>query len=392
MLAFFDCFSSVAGDMLIGSLLDAGASFEVLQHLVDSLGLDVTISTDKRMVSGISSTQFTVQPGQAQPIRHLADITQIIQSAAVSEDLKETAFKIFERLAQAEAQVHGTAPEHIHFHEIGAVDTIIDILGTLVCLHQLQITKIISSPLCWNSGFIDISHGTYPLPAPATALLLKNVPVLGSACRQELVTPTGAAILTTVCHSFGAFPLSTVRAIGYGAGTLARDDGVPNLLRVVVSEDNMEALLPFEQVGVIETEIDDMNPEFFTHLFDLVQVDPGIFDMYTTPVTMKKNRPGFLITVIVQPCEMARVTALLLANTTSLGCRCRLESRYCLERSFSALETPWGSIQIKTAHFPGGEVRMKPEFADCQRIARTHRLPLGEVYAVINQLLSATRA
>lgn len=387
MLAYFDCFSGVAGDMIVGSLLAAGAPFLSLQDCVNSLGLDVAIRSETKIVHGISSTQFIVVPGQVQPIRHLSDILTVINNASAPDNIKQAAQKVFERLAQAEAEVHGMAIEQIHFHEIGAVDTIIDILGSLMCLYELGVTEVYSSPLPWNTGYVNISHGKYPLPAPATALLLKGIPVTGSACNMELVTPTGAAILASTCMSFGTFPASVPRVMGYGAGTLMRTDGVPNLIRVILAEESSYQLPSIERVGVIETEIDDMNPELFTNLFDLAQNDAGILDLFTTAVNMKKNRPGILITMVVCPHDLERVASMLLFHTTSLGVRTRIDKRYCLERTQSSINTPWGVVRVKVAQLPSGEVRAKPEYADCQFISSTHNLSLLEVYTVINRLV-----
>lgn len=385
MQSYFDCFSGVAGDMLVGALLDAGAPFEVLKQCIDSMQFDVAIRSERRLVQGINSTKFIVEPGQVQPVRHLSAILEIIDQALAPDAVKAKAKEIFEHLAGAEAGVHGVPAGQIHFHEIGAVDTIVDILGTLICLHELKITSSHSSPLPWNTGYVTISHGKYPLPAPAAAILLKNVPVFGSSCDQELVTPTGAAILTGICASFGPLPSSTPCAIGYGAGTLIRSDGVPNLLRVIISDDSALAKPPAESVGVIETQIDDMNPEFFTHLYDLIQKESSILDLFTTPVYMKKNRPGVLISVIVRPQDIERVAALILSHTTSLGVRTRIDTRYFLKRSQFSVDTPWGPVRVKSAHLPDGRLRNKPEFEDCRNIAVKQDISLSEVYDFVNK-------
>lgn len=389
MQAYFDCFSGVSGDMLVGSLLDAGAPFLALQNLVDSLQIDAAIHSESQMVQNIKSTKFTIIPGAVQPVRHLATILEMIETALVPDRVKKIAQKIFKHLAAAEASVHGVPVEQIHFHETGAVDTIIDVMATLICLYELGITEVASSPLPWGSGFITTAHGRYPLPAPATALLLKDVAVYGSSCNQELVTPTGAAILTALCQSFGPIQASTPRAIGYGAGGLTRLDGVPNLLRVIVSDDSC-SIPASERIGVIETQIDDMNPEFVSHLFELIQNDSGVLDLFTTPVYMKRNRPGFLITAIVYPRDIERVSALLLLNTTSLGVRARIDNRYFLKRTQISMETPWGNVGVKIAHLPNGEIRTKPEFRDCQRIALNHNILLADVYTVVNDIISST--
>lgn len=387
VIAYFDCFSGIAGDMIIGALLAAGAPGTSLEKAVDSLGLGVKLHTEAATVNGISSTRFLVESLAQQPLRHLQDIKAILNQADVPSQIKAQAHKIFLNLAQAEAEVHGIAVEQVHFHEIGAVDTIVDILGALLCLQELNISQVYSSPLPWNTGFVSMSHGQYPLPAPATARLLQGIPVVGCSYNRELVTPTGAAILTALCSSFGPFPAATPRSIGYGAGTLDRQDGVPNVLRVVVAETDPAPSVPYEQIGVVETQVDDMNPELFTRLFEVLHSDPEVLDVFSTPVSMKKNRPGVLVTVLVRIPAIQKVASLLVLHTTSLGARFRIESRYAVQRQQSNLETPWGPVKIKIARLPDGTVRIKPEFEDCQAIARSRNISLVEVYTVINRLL-----
>jgi uncharacterized protein (TIGR00299 family) protein len=389
MYCYFDCFSGASGDMLVGSLLDAGASITELQSLVESLKLDVAVRCARQTVQGISCTKFMVEPGQVQPLRHLPQIMDIIATSSAPDLIKDKAGHIFLHLAQAEATVHGIPVEKVHFHEIGAVDTIIDVMAVLFCLNELGVDKIYSSPLPWNSGWVNISHGKYPLPAPATALLLNGIPVVGSSCTQELVTPTGAAILAGVCQSF-SFPPLVPKKIGYGAGDLVRSDDVPNLLRVIIGEEYAISAQGQELIGVIETQIDDMNPEFYSYLYKSVQDDSAIIDLFTTPVYMKKNRPGVLITLLVRPHDIKRVAEWLLANTTTLGVRTRVDNRYMVNRRTVAINTPWGTVEVKIAQLPDGTIRTKPEYEDCQSIALQNNLSLTKVYDEVERIIRSS--
>lgn len=295
---------------------------------------------------------------------------------------------VFAKLAAAEAQVHGVPPEHIHFHEIGALDTIVDIVGAFICLDMLKVSQVYASPLPWSHGFVDIEHGRYPLPAPATALLLKSVPCFSAPVAMELVTPTGAALITSIAASFGPMPDCTPLAIGYGAGAKVREDRVPNLLRVVKAGLNPSLGAGQEVVAVLEAEVDDLNPELLGYLFEALIQDEDVLDLYTSPVTMKKNRTGFLLTIIARPAAIDKVVGMLFRESTTLGVRHRLQARTVLPRHYESIETPWGPVRIKVAHLPEGELRAKPEYEDCRAIAAAHHLPLPQVYAAVNQLLN----
>jgi len=384
---YFDCFSGVSGDMLIGALLDCGASFEELHQAVLSLPISVNVSYNYKMVQGIRSAAFTVDAPHTAPIRHLADITEIVSSSSVSAEVKTKSLRVFTRLAEAEAKVHGVSPDTVHFHEIGAVDTIVDILGTFLCLESLGVDEIYASPLPWSGGLINIGHGRYPLPAPATALLLANFPCVFTDAGIELVTPTGAALLTSIANPLINPPPFIPQNISYGAGTYIRKDNVPNLLRVVKA-DWTSSSEQEQTVGVLETEIDDLNPEIFTHLAQLFNLHDAVLDYFTTPVYMKKNRPGTLLTLITRPEHVKTLARMLIQESGSLGIRYRLQNRYVVPRSESCLDTPWGTIRVKIARLPLGGVRIKPEFDDCQAIALLHNMPLLEVYSVINELAS----
>ena len=383
---YFDCFSGVSGDMVIAALLDCGASFDGLNRAISSLPISVKLSCSQKVVQGISCTSFDVA-AEGAPIRHLSDIEKIINGSGLSLDIKNKSIAVFNKLASAEGSVHGVSPASIHFHEIGAVDTIVDIVGTFVCLDYLGINDIYASAVPWSSGFVDISHGRYPLPAPATALLLSGFPCTFCDAGIELVTPTGAALITSLASPLLNPPPFVASQIGYGAGDYLRKDNVPNLLRVVKaafisSADSAEA------VAVLETEVDDLNPEVYSYLHNLFTSNSAVLDYFTTPLLMKKNRPGTLITLIVRPADAEMLARLLMQESGTLGVRHRLQSRYITPRTECRVETPWGPVRVKIAHLPQGNIRTKPEFEDCQSIAIKHNIPLLEVYSAVNSIAS----
>jgi len=384
---YFDCFSGVSGDMIIAALLDCGASFSSLHAALSNLPIAAKISHRQKVVQGIRCTSFDVF-SEGAPLRHLSDIEKIIADSSLSANIKSKSLHVFNRLAIAESTVHGTDPTLIHFHEIGAVDTIVDIVGTFLCLESLGIEEIYTSPLPWPAGFIDISHGRYPLPAPATSLLLSGFPCVFSDAGIELVTPTGAALITAIASPWPDTSPFIPGQIAYGAGDYIRPDKVPNLLRVVKA-DFMVPDRSAETVAVLETEVDDVNPEIFTHLHHLFTSNPAVLDYFTTPVQMKKNRPGTLITLLTRPANSDSLARQLMLESGSLGVRYRLQSRYTVPRAESQIETPWGSVRIKIARFGPDSIRIKPEFVDIQAIAVKYNLPIYDVYSVVNSLTSA---
>lgn len=388
-LIYLDCFSGVSGDMLIGALLDIGAPFDKFTTLINTLGLPVQLAMEREVVNGVSCCRFMVKPDNNQPLRHLSDILNIINHSRLGENIKASSIAVFQQLAEAEASVHGVDINQVHFHEIGAVDTIIDIVGTFVCLELLNIDTVISSSLPWSNGYINISHGKFPVPAPATALLLRDIPCCGTDVSMELVTPTGAALLKTICSQFGVLPACTPHKIGYGAGSNVRNDGVPNLLRVILADQFLpgEKFGPESAVAIIETEVDDLNPEVFSHLYEILFADTEVLDFYTSSIIMKKNRPGFLLTLLCRPDSLTRLARILLDQTGTLGVRYRYESRFTLKRHLRTIQTPWGAVRIKSAELPGGGYRTKPEYEDCHAIALKHQIPLIEVMKMVNGLI-----
>lgn len=388
-LIYFDCFSGVSGDMLIGALLDCGVSWEEFREQISALNLSVNLSSKKRFINGISCCDFQVKSLNPAPLRHLHHILEIIDGSGLSNFVTAGSLKAFRQLAEAESQVHGISIDQVHFHEIGAVDTIVDIVGAFVCLELLDITAVYSSPVPWSRGYVDISHGRYPLPAPATALLLQDIPGYGSDVDMELVTPTGAALLKTLCSQFGPLPPCIPRKIGYGAGTKVRNDNVPNLLRAIKADNSLPAADKSAQplVAVLETEVDDLNPEVFSHLYNVLLEDKDVLDFFTSPIIMKKNRPGFLMTVLASPTAAPRLSQTLIEQTGTLGVRYRLESRFIVERWQEFITTPWGEVRIKICKLPSGGNRIKPEYDDCHAVAVKYNIPLIDVITTVTRLI-----
>ncbi len=386
-IIYFDCFSGVSGDMMVGALLDCGASWADLQTGIDSLEIGAKIEVRKQVRQGISCSSFVVH-GEAAPLRRLEDVEKIITRSPLSQAVKFRSIAVFDKLAMSEAAVHGVTPREVHFHEMGAVDTIVDIVGTFLCLETLGIDLCFASSLPWSQGSVEISHGRYPLPAPATAILLQDYPCYPVSVQLELVTPTGAALLTSIAAQGATLPVFIPVRTGYGAGLFERTDGVPNLLRVVqatVSEASGEQ----DTVAILETEIDDMNPELFSHLVRIMAEHSEVVDYFITPIFMKKNRPGSLITILARPAGTEELCHLIIRETGSLGVRHRLQNRILAVRHEDSLATPWGPVRIKIARLGMDEVRVKPEFEDCAAIAQREGLPILKVYEAVNSLLCA---
>lgn len=375
---YLDCFSGISGDMWISSLLDLGLSLPDLSQYIDQLGLQAELQQEACSISGISARRFLVKASPHPPLRHLHDIQDIL-TRLPDDTLRNQANTIFLTLAEAEARVHGVSVDAVHFHEIGAVDTIVDVVGVLFGLQQLGIAAVYASPIPWSKGFITIDHGVVPLPAPATAELLRGIPCYGVEAGIELVTPTGAALLKTLVKKYGDLPACSPLAIGYGAGSLQRRDQKPNMLRAILAEDS-SSVASLEPITVLECEVDDMNPEIFSHVFASLSANEQVKDFFVTSVQMKKNRPGFLLTLLCEPVNCRALADWLLLNTTSLGVRVSEQQRLVLPRSEITISSPWGPVRAKQAVLPDGSHRCKPEYEDCVRIAEQFQLPLGQVY------------
>jgi uncharacterized protein (TIGR00299 family) protein len=371
---YFDCFAGASGDMILGALVAAGASPQELKEqlsLLNVQGYTVDFETVNR--SGISATYARVQTAPEHAHRHLSDILRIIYDSRLSENVKERAAKIFSRLAEAEARVHNEPIEKIHFHEVGALDAIIDVIGAAICFDLLGIEHFVSSAFHVGSGMIDMAHGRFPVPPPAVTELLKGAPFYSTEIKGELLTPTGAAIITTVCSEFGALPQLKLEHTGYGAGTREYEK-FPNVLRVFVGE-TVEAERNDAKLWMLETNVDDMSPQVFGHVMERA-FELGALDCYFTPIQMKKNRPGVLLSVLCSEDERETLLDLLFSETTTLGIRSYQVERRALERHTVRVETQYGPIDVKVAQLNGHIVKEMPEYEQCRQAARDANVPL----------------
>jgi hypothetical protein len=435
-VAYLECFSGMSGDMFLGALVDAGVSPRVLEDTVAALGLGARLEISRVGRSGISATKVDVwvdgekdlpreeyweqeqheredrrfqdsphghphhghshslsgessRTGMSAPRDHshshehgrgLIEIRGIISAASISDAAKKTAIAIFEALGGAEAKIHNTSIENVHFHEVGAVDAMVDIVCAAVGAEALGVDEIICSPLNVGGGTVKCAHGTFPVPAPATVELLKDAPVYSSGLQAELVTPTGAAIVKTLARRFGAFPEMKIEKSGYGAGS--RDfPGHPNVVRISVGEaasNTLAAKTASETITVLEANLDDLNPQVFGYVMDRL-FEESALDAFVVPVQMKKNRPGMLLTVLCKPEDASKLTQLIFTETTTLGVRRRDEMRQSLVRRWKNVRTPWGEVRIKIASMNGTIMNYAPEYEDCRRIAVEHHVPLKTV-------------
>jgi pyridinium-3,5-bisthiocarboxylic acid mononucleotide nickel chelatase len=383
---YFDCFAGASGDMILGAMIDAGVNPAMLNEHLAGLGLDgFTVEFETVDRAGLSATHALVHTAHEHKHRHLSNILNIIDAAALSEQVKARASKIFTRLAQAEARVHNEPVEQVHFHEVGALDAIVDVVGAAICFEILKIERFVSSPLHVGSGFVEMSHGRFPVPPPAVAELLQGVPFYSTELKGELLTPTGAAIITSVCESYGSVPQIIVERTGYGAGTRSYEK-FPNALRVLVGQTEAEAAVD-EHLLMIETNIDDVSPQIMGHVMDRA-FELGALDCYFTPVQMKKNRPGVLLSVLCKESEKETLLHLLFTETTTLGVRSHEVARRALERTIVRVETEYGPIDVKVATLNGAIVNEMPEFEQCLKAARKLGVPLKRVEDAVKVALS----
>ena len=376
--AYFDCFAGISGDMIAGAFIDAGLDFNFLEKTL--AGLELTgyeLSYEKKLKNGISGTSFIVNVKKDQPHRRLRDITELIMSSSLNEKVKNDAISIFSILGKAEAHIHVKSIEEIHFHEVGAVDSIIDICSAALAFHSLEIENVISSPVNTGKGYVKCAHGMLPVPAPATAEILKGIPVFATDTAAELTTPTGAAIISHFAGSFAPLPEIKIEKIGYGAGS--RDLDIPNLLRIYVGETSAKQGILSDEVIEIETSIDDMNPEFYSYLFNVL-LDAGALDVALIPVFMKKNRPGHILKVITPPAESDSIISRIFTETSTSGVRVTRTSRKILTRKTLPVETPYGVINVKVHVMNGKAVTISPEYEECRIIAMENDIPLKNVY------------
>jgi uncharacterized protein (TIGR00299 family) protein len=377
--AYFDCFSGISGDMTLGALVDAGCPLEILRSKLQ--GLQVPgweISAQKVWKNGMAATHIHVKTEDAQTHRSLAMILGILEKSKLDSQVRQRASAIFTKLGEAEAAVHDVPIEKIHFHEVGAVDAIVDIVGACIGFGELGFQKFACSPLNVGGGTAKMAHGLLPVPAPATARLLMGKPTYSSGVQNELVTPTGAAIVATLCDVFGPQPAMKVSAIGYGAGT--KDlEGQPNVLRIMAGEVSAQAIDGHGgTIRVLEANLDDMNPQIFGYLLDRA-LAAGALDVFTTPVQMKKSRPGTLVTILCMPEDEAKFQEMLFAETTTLGVRSHLVDRRALPREFVKVLTRFGEVRLKISRAEGRIQHASPEFDDCRKLAEEKNVPLQEV-------------
>ncbi len=449
-IAYFDCIAGASGDMILGALVDAGLPLETLRERLGALHLnDFELHARRVTKNAFTATKVDVAVADTAPERHLADIEAIVMDSDLAPEIKERAVAIFRRLGEVEAQIHGTTLADVHLHELGGVDTIVDVVGALVGLDALGIEPVVVSPLPLGRGFIRGAHGQIPLPAPATVALLKGAPVVGVPLEMETVTPTGAALLTSLATSFGPIPPMTLQAIGYGAGS--RDLPIPNVIRLFIGESSSASQpqtphhhphphehgqgpdhlhthahehgqgpdhlhthahehgqgpdhlhthaqdheqFPNPQspstvyrlpstvaLSVLETNIDDLNPEIYEYVMGKLFA-AGALDVYFSPIQMKKNRPGVLLRVLCRPDDVPAMTAILFTETTTLGVREQTVARHTLPRFIEHVDTPYGPVHVKIAELPDGTTKRAPEYEDCRRLAEAYGVPLREVYRV----------
>ena len=439
-IAYLECFSGMSGDMFLGALIDAGVPPRLLEETVAALGVGAHLEISRVVRSGISATKVDVwvegekdlpreqywakqdvarapsaakskhenghlhdhdhlhghehelsRAGAPAPHTHkhsrgLSEIREIIGKAAVSDTSKKTAIAIFEALGAAEAKIHDTSIEKVHFHEVGAVDAMVDIVCASVGAEALGVDEIVCSPLNVGGGTVQCTHGTFPVPAPATVELLKEAPVYSTGVQAELVTPTGAAIVKTLAKRFATFPEMKIERSGYGAGS-REFPGHPNVVRLTLGEtaSSVTAKTASETITVLEANLDDLNPQVFGYVMDRL-LEEGALDAFGMPVQMKKNRPGALLTVLCKPEDTSKLTELIFAETTTLGVRRRDEVRQTLARRWENVRTQWGEVRIKVASMNGTVTNYAPEYEDCRRIAAEHHVPLKTV------IQEATRA
>lgn len=378
-IAYLDCFSGISGDMFVGSLLDAGLPFEKLETILSGLKISgYKISAKKEGRNNIFGTRFLVSlQEEDQKVRHLDDIKEILKDSDLPLPVIEGSIQVFEKLAIIEGEIHHISPNEVHFHEVGALDSIVDIAATVAGINLLGIEKLFASRIPVGTGMIASAHGKIPVPSPATIALLRDIPIYDSGQDVEMVTPTGAILITSLCSSFGPMPQMIVDSIGYGVGSRKLVDR-PNLLRILIGSDIDKERS--ETVVVLESNLDDMNPELLGYLMDSL-FDAGAKDVSFSPIQMKKNRPGTQLQVIGQPEDRERLTAIIFRESTTLGIRYSFSQRAVLKREGLVVDSPWGKMSLKKVINQDGRTVLMPEYEECRRIAQENNLALRDVYA-----------
>lgn len=380
-LGYLDCPAGISGDMFLAALLDAGLGEEVLRAELARLPIgNYRLQVTRTAQTAIMATRLSITT-EEQPPRSWHSIRTLIEKSSLAAAVKEKSLAVFALLAETEGGIHGCAVEDVHFHELGGIDAIIDIVGTVIGLVELAIDRLITSPLPLGRGLVKCAHGLLPLPAPAVCEILKGVPVYGVALGDELVTPTGAALVRALSASFGQFPVMTIAKVGYGTGSHTLEDGRPNLCRLVLG--TARGTTEAQEVEVVETNLDDWSPETFPYLSEQL-FKAGAADVSLVPIQMKKGRPGFLLRVIVAPDQAWEIKRCILSETTAIGLRFRTEQRLTLPRERAIINTPWGPLTVKRVETPRGTV-LYPEYESCCQMAREKRLNLQEVYAEVGR-------
>jgi uncharacterized protein (TIGR00299 family) protein len=385
-VAHFDCFSGISGDMVLGAVIDAGVPADAIRAVLDSLGLPIALEIEKVKRCGFAATKATVEAADQEEYRFLPDVEAILTKGNLTAKQRELATTIFRKVAVAEATVHGMPLERVHFHEVGALDSIADIVGAAVGLDLLGVEKFTSSPVPTGSGTVKCAHGIMPVPTPGTAELLKGVPLAPSTIKTELTTPTGAAILTTVVAEYTATPVMTIDRIGHGSGTKDFLEQ-PNILRLMIGTANPQRNTnegETDTVAVLETNLDDVSSEVIgfaiEHLFAA-----GALDVFTVPIQMKKNRPGVLLSVICDTEKVPELETIIFRETGTFGVRRTSATRAKLRREAVTVQTPWGEVKAKRGWRADGFEMLTPEYEDCARIAREHNVPLRAVFAAVTR-------
>jgi hypothetical protein len=383
-IAYFDCPTGVSGDMLLGASLDCGVSIDEIKEGLALLHIEGYEIQEKHIIkSGLAATQVEVLVQDNVKERRLSEILAIVSKSQLPVTIQEKAIKIFQRIGLVEANIHGLEVEKVHLHELGGLDTIIDVVGVLLCMQILQIEEAFASPLPLGTGQIQSAHGSIPLPAPATLALLEGIPIIGSEYMYELVTPTGAAILTSLVQEFGILPSMRLQRTGYGAGK--RDLPIPNVLRLLLGEKTetiqSKSLFQVENLTCLESNIDNMNPEIYSYLSECL-FTAGALDVSLTPTYMKKNRPGTLISVLCADEITEALIDILFSETTTLGVRSYSVNRYSLERRIVPLTTPYGTVNVKFSKKGDKSTSYAPEYEDCRRLALQHHIPIQTIYRV----------
>jgi len=376
-IAYIDCFSGVSGNMFLGALLHAGFEENVLKDALNQLDIGpISLSIEEKTLSSIKGIYVTVK-GESRPeYRHLPTILTLLDRSGLPMDVVEKSSAVFREIALAESKVHGIPLEEVHFHEIGAVDTIVDVIGCVLGLHRLGVRRLCASPIPLGRGHVRCAHGLLPLPAPAVCELLRGTPVYGVNIEQELVTPTGAALVKVLADHFGPMEPMSIEKTGYGAGSLTLPDDRPDLLRLIIG--HAQSVDEAQQVEIIETNLDDWNPEGFSHICDLL-FSQGALDVSLISQLMKKGRPGFRLQVITDQAHAQQLKTTILSETSAIGLRFRTERRLTLKREAVSVETRWGKVAAKKTQTPSG-IRITPEYEACRQIASQNQVPLYQVY------------